>query len=148
MPRFLEDLQGAFVYVDDRSEADFHPEQLMKRAPWLLHGPSKSGVARDIHAQASKLFGLTVLRLSCEESFPTWGLHGSKKRAKGQFVLKLEILGKHSGTAECFLFFLYNSDPQGIFLQEQSCPSASNLTVVPRPPCFVALWTPDHALII
>ena len=43
--------------------------------------------------------------LAYRKRFPTWGLRESKERAIRQFVSKLVILGKHSGTAECFLFF-------------------------------------------
>ena len=60
--------------------------------------------------------------LAYRKRFPTWGLRESKERAIRQFVSKLVILGKHSGTAECFLFFLYLTDPKGVFFRSSHVP--------------------------
>lgn len=68
-PRFLEDLQGGFVHVDDRPGADLRPEHFMERLQRLghSHGPSGHGMARDVHAQTGKLLGLAVERHGVDE---------------------------------------------------------------------------------
>lgn len=105
-------------------------------------------VALDIHAQTSILFGLTVLRLSLQGELIYLGLAWKQKAGYEAVCFEVGDPWEAFRNGGMLPVFLYNSDPQGIFLQEQSCPSASNSTALSRPPCFVTLWTPDHALIV
>ena len=79
-------------------------------------------MTRDIHAQASKLLGLTALRPSLRGELSDLGLHESKKRAIEQLVLKLVILGKHSVIPECFLFFCTEQTRKSFFFRSSNVP--------------------------
>jgi hypothetical protein len=66
--------------------------------------------------------GLTGLRFALLGALSDLGLHESKVRTIENFVSKLVILGKHSGMAECFLFFCTVQTRKAFFFRSSHVP--------------------------